>query len=188
MQRFEITLKNEKIRLYNRLSWLIISINILVFIYFSFFSAEKKIRIACIAALTLLIICFFLWYFLRNTKWQPGHHIFFLFLLVGWIAMEKYWLGAVPFIFDLLSAIAVRKLVAVFSKDKISYPSFPPKIINWSKLNNAVLKDGLLTIDLKNNKLMQQFIDEKSSVIDEKEFNDFCNEQLNKARLLTTPD
>jgi hypothetical protein len=33
-------------------------------------------------------------------------------------------------------------------------------------------------MDFKNNKLLQQLIDENSISINEKEFNDFCKEQL----------
>jgi hypothetical protein len=49
----------------------------------------------------------------------------------------------------------------------------------------VVLKDRLLTIDLKNNKLFQQEVinGENDYDIDETEFNNFCNEQINKAEL-----
>jgi hypothetical protein len=43
-----------------------------------------------------------------------------------------------------------------------------------------MIKDGLLTIDFKNNRIIQQQIANISSGIDEKEFNDFCRQQLNK--------
>ena len=44
-----------------------------------------------------------------------------------------------------------------------------------------MLKDGLLTIDSKDNKVIQQLIDEEKTKIDEKEFNDFCKDQLRKS-------
>ena len=58
--------------------------------------------------------------------------------------------------------------------------SVPKKHIEWSQLNNIILKDGLLTIDFKNNKFIQQFIDDTNTALNEQEFNDFCGQQLNK--------
>ena len=44
-----------------------------------------------------------------------------------------------------------------------------------------MMKDGLLTLDFKNNKLIQVFInkDRNDHDIDESDFNDFCRRQLN---------
>ncbi|MEO7984338.1 MAG: hypothetical protein ABI688_09670 [Bacteroidota bacterium] len=178
MPAYHIALKNEKLRSYYRISWLIIIINSLVFLYLSIFSGYKNIRVIAILYLALLALYFFLRYYFRNTKWQIGIHPFFFFLIMGWIGMEEYWLAAIPFIFDLLAAVAVRKLSVVVEADKIVYPSFPAKTINWSDLVNIVLKDGLLTLNFKNNHFIQQFVDEAKTSVNEKEFNDFCNQQL----------
>ena len=49
----------------------------------------------------------------------------------------------------------------------------------WSDTNNVMLKDNVLTIDLKNNKLIQAVIEEGSAgEIDEEEFNEFCRRQM----------
>jgi len=46
-----------------------------------------------------------------------------------------------------------------------------------------VLKDGLLTLDFKNNRLMQKEIadDEDEDDADEEEFNTWCRDQLARA-------
>ncbi len=43
----------------------------------------------------------------------------------------------------------------------------------WSEFNNIILKDNLLTLDFKNNKLLQLSINE--STVDEYSFNTFCS-------------
>ncbi len=73
--------------------------------------------------------------------------------------------------------IAKKKLIVTVREDLIRYPSFPEKNILWSDITGIVLKDGLLTIDFKNNKLIQQYVDESVSV-NEKEFNEFCAKKL----------
>lgn len=66
------------------------------------------------------------------------------------------------------------------SEENISYPSFPRKDLEWKELSNVVLKDDLLTIDCKNNKVYQHLIKDSEQYAGEKEFNDFCRNQLNK--------
>jgi hypothetical protein len=66
--------------------------------------------------------------------------------------------------------------VLVFD-DRIIYPSFPKRTIEWKELNNVILKDAVLTIDLKNNKVFQNEVVSAASEID---FNEFCGEQIQK--------
>jgi len=69
-------------------------------------------------------------------------------------------------------------LQVLINPDKINYTSFPVRAIQWNELNNVILKDGILTIDFRNNKIVQAEIDDVSNTINEKEFNDFCSQQL----------
>jgi hypothetical protein len=45
----------------------------------------------------------------------------------------------------------------------------------WAEFNNIILKDNLLTLDFKNNTLLQLLISETSYGTDEQSFNDFCS-------------
>ena len=47
-----------------------------------------------------------------------------------------------------------------------------------NEINNIVLKDGLLTIDLKNNKLIQKEVNDEVLPSDEHDFNEFCRQRL----------
>jgi hypothetical protein len=61
---------------------------------------------------------------------------------------------------------------------KIIVPSLlKDRIIHWSELTNLVKKDDLLTLDFKNNKLMQTEVFNNEDV-NEEEFNRFCQQQL----------
>ena len=68
-----------------------------------------------------------------------------------------------------------------FDVEDVVLNSFPQKKYQWNQINNVIIKDGILTIDLKNNKLIQKDIDADISEADEQDFNDFCQEQLKKA-------
>lgn len=82
---------------------------------------------------------------------------------------------------SVLYVISKKDLVVRTSEEEINYPSLPQRRITWNELNNVILKDGLLTIDFKNNRFIQQFIDESKTSVIEKEFNDFCSRQLKAA-------
>ncbi|MEO6732734.1 MAG: hypothetical protein ABIN01_16045 [Ferruginibacter sp.] len=51
---------------------------------------------------------------------------------------------------------------------------FSAPAYQWNDFSNVVLKDNLLTLDFKNNKLIQVNIDEGRTAIDEEEFNYYC--------------
>ncbi|WP_114792887.1 hypothetical protein U0035_03135 [Niabella yanshanensis] len=74
--------------------------------------------------------------------------------------------------------ISTRKLTIVVSEDGVNYPAFPAKNIQWSEISNLILKDDILTIDLKNNKIYQHQIEYTGNVVNEQEFNDFCRTRL----------
>ncbi len=180
MTSFCLNLKNEKIGLYNRLSKLIIFILLIFFGYIAVFSDLRHVRIKSIGSVILLVICYGLQYYFGNTKYRFGHRPFFFVIIIGWISLEQYWMAGITLVFDLFSMITTRKLNVYFTKDHIQYPSFPVKQVKWSELNQVILKDGLLTIDFKSNRLIQQMIADTKTAEEEKEFNDFCRQQLKR--------
>ena len=65
----------------------------------------------------------------------------------------------------------------VVSFQQIILPGFfSIRIIEWKELSNVVKKDDLLTLDFKNNKLLQ--VEVLKADGSEEEFNRFCQQQL----------
>jgi len=75
-------------------------------------------------------------------------------------------------------ALIRKELKVTVNTKQIVYPSFPVKKIEWPSVSNLILKDGLLTIDMNNNHIIQQYIDDVRTKVDEKLFNEFCSQQL----------
>ena len=65
-----------------------------------------------------------------------------------------------------------------FSKNAISFNTFPFKNYGWEEVKNVIIKDNVLTIDLKNNKIIQREIEPAELTEDETEFNEFCRQQM----------
>jgi len=68
-----------------------------------------------------------------------------------------------------------------FSETGIVMTGLFPKKYSWSELNNVIIKDDLLTIDFKNNKVLQHFTDDEEDdeyEVESDEFNEYCKERL----------
>ena len=109
------------------------------------------------------------------------HWIDYIIFSLGamWLLQGKYILGIVHVILEIAGYAANRKSTVRFNSRGIYYPSFPPKIIRWKDVQNVLLKDGILTIDLINNKLYQLVAhDADSAEKIEADFNAFASEMM----------
>ena len=109
----------------------------------------------------------------------PYYRFALMFAAWGWFVVPGGKLVAILY----LIACFLEKPVKVppevaFDGVEIVFNSFPKKILLWPNVNNVVLKDGLLTIDLKNNTLIQKHVNDPVEKQVEHEFNDFCKEQF----------
>lgn len=177
MPPFNIPLKNEKTRLYHRLTWLIIIVNLLLLIYLGLITVTDATGYAVWACQLVIVSMLVVGQFHAATTWRNQFLLVLLLLCFCWVLHAYYWLAALVLLFGLLQWSATRKLVVRVSEDGVSYPSTPAKKWNWSSLANMLVKDGLFTLDFKNNRFIQQQVEE-SSTLNEEEFNEFCRQHL----------
>lgn len=178
MKQYTFILNNEKEGSYRRISVLLLIINFISIVYVTYlkdFTKWGPLIFALIAAFSV----FASFYFKNKNERITLSAAFFLFSL-AW-QTGAYWVpAALNLVFLILNGIVFQKPIVSINEDQITYPALPKRQFRWSELNNIILKDGLLSIDLKNNRLIQQLIDESQTKIDEKEFNEFCRQRLNK--------
>ncbi|MBN8789188.1 MAG: hypothetical protein J0I84_19075 [Terrimonas sp.] len=105
-----------------------------------------------------LLITGIIWLFIPGLRW-----FFILFVL-----------------FVLFDHQARHPLEIGVSDEQIVINTFFRKRYRWSDFSNVILKDNLLTLDFKNNKVLQREIEPYLSNVNEKEFNAFCAEQIQK--------
>ena len=101
---------------------------------------------------------------------------------LGWVGMPVVpWLAGVFVILAFLEYQTKRPLEIGFDRDVVVINSLIRRKYDWSAFSNVVLRDGLLTMDFKNNRLLQKEIlddDEDEDDAEEKEFNDYCQARL----------
>ena len=175
MERIEIELKNEKTGTYTIISWLISIMNLLGFAFFSYVYGGNSRIYAIGAAALLLIILTIRWLGKMNGKRFDHFAVAFTIIITGWIFVGAFFTAAINFVLYLFQDVARRKLIVLVFEDRIIYPSFPRRTLLWSDLNNVVLRDDILTIDQKDNRVYQNEI---ISEINESQFNEFCRQQL----------
>ncbi|SFD50822.1 hypothetical protein SAMN05518672_102230 [Chitinophaga sp. CF118] len=56
--------------------------------------------------------------------------------------------------------------------------TFSERLIGWNQLNNVILRDDLLTLDFKNNKIMQLEVLDETGVVTAEEMNTFFKSRL----------
>ena len=68
-----------------------------------------------------------------------------------------------------------------FSDQQIVRKGITTKTYAWSELNNVMIKDDLLTMDFKNNTLLQAYTDDEDDEeydVEDEEFNEYCKGRL----------
>jgi hypothetical protein len=175
MPRFVISLKNEKLRTYTIVSWLIVALNFLSFVYLGVSGWSKIVNLPYYAAGLLLIMFVFRFISQRQEFENDILSLCFILAFIAWLVMQFYWVAVLIFVLFLFQDVSRRPLVVLFYDDRIVYPSFPKRTIQWEEANQVILKDNILTIDLKSNKVFQNEVISPTSEID---FNEFCESKL----------
>jgi hypothetical protein len=88
------------------------------------------------------------------------------------------WMVAVFALLALLEYQAKKPAEIGFADDHIMLSRLFRKKVSWNEVDNVVLKGGLLTLDFKNNKLLQKEIDSGENEATEEEFNDWVKNRL----------
>jgi hypothetical protein len=175
---YVVILKKGKDKAIHTTSIILCSISILSFIYQQVRSGEINIFLS--VAVLILAIGIFLQ--ARSTKNKKDFSFRIWLWLAGifWLGMPGWKFLSIPFfLLGFLEAQARHPLEIGFTDESVVINSLIRKIYPWSAFNNIILKDGLLTLDFKNNTLIQKEAEEDDDPdAEEDEFNAYCSNHL----------
>ena len=177
MNRFEIILKDTPAEIEMLTTRALLAIaGVASFVYVS----EKNYYAGTGLGLLLLLLSFFVKTILNRYKFNR-------LVLLGIAAVLTYiTTGSIAFavvllIYGIFFKFLQKKIKVELDSTAITiHYVFYEKRHNWTEIKNIILKDRLLTLDFASNKLIQSEIAEESFGIEEKIFNFFCMEQLQK--------
>jgi hypothetical protein len=130
------------------------------------------------AAAVLLI-----WNILRVRRNKPS--LFWPLLTItglGLVLVPPFnWLGILYLLMSRIEAYALKPQEIGFGMDHVKFNGPGGRMHEWSALSNVVMKDGLLTLDFRDNRLFQKEtddVDDEDYDGTEDEFNAFCAERI----------
>jgi len=160
-----------------------ISILLCLFSVICFMLSALRTRGWLSAGIALLLIIGIAFNVIARLKGRPGvrYRYWLLLAALGWIGTTSTpWVGAFFFVLAFLEYQTKRPLEIGFDHDRIVMNTLIKRRFDWAMFNNVILKDGLLTLDFKDNRLVQREVadDEDEDDADEEEFNAYCRDRL----------
>lgn len=174
-ERFILVLHNDRIPSYLTIGYIFTFINIAAFVMFLFLQSFFWAGIGGLVATLLYFIIRRIMVKRKLHLYLIDETIFFLFAAV-WL-WKSLIIALLMVLVGILFKVSLAAFRFVFTKNGVEKDFFPKKIFPWSDFHQVILKDGLLTLDFKNDRLMQGTVENMHS-IDQDEFNLFATEQL----------
>jgi len=174
---YVVTLKREYARKTDLISFLLLLISFLAFSY-TLFRHGRSVFLFIALVILLLGLILNILELRRKRELRFRNWLFAAGLL--WLGMPFLQWLFIPFVFfALLEAQAKYPLEIGFHSGGIVINSLFKKKITWTAMQSVILKDGLLTLDFKNNRLIQkEVLDDDDPDADEDEFNQYCQSNL----------
>lgn len=175
-----VTLKKNTEQIANLISMTLLVMALGVFL----FVGVKLISTAFmrIAIAAFVVSAFIIFWCIRNYSSKKNRHyrlpLFAAGLCFFLLQMGLWWAGILYILAALLEKQAKFPQEIGFDNEGLTVNSIPVRHITWSELSNVVIRDNLLTVDFKNNKLYQKEIQNSVSKELEQEFNLFCKTNL----------
>lgn len=178
--QYVVTLKNNSQKYVDTFSLLLLMISVAVFIRQAFTPENTwPFFFPIVAGIVVLIVA--LNFYRRQKKTRRVSYSSALFVAaIGWAAIPSFlhWL-VIPFVLlGLIERTAKLPLEVGFSDDRVVINTLIRRRYKWADFNNIVLKDDLLTLDLKDNRVIQRETIDEEGDADEDEFNNYCEKQL----------
>ncbi|MBC7849373.1 MAG: hypothetical protein H7Y31_06540 [Chitinophagaceae bacterium] len=177
--QYVVTLKNQQTRYLDILGLLLSLLSVLFF--FREMSSSNNLGLVYLLGSVVILIILARNYYLSNYRNKKVYYSRAMLLAaLVWAKMPYFqWLFFVFIALALLEYQAKYAIEIGFSDKEIVLNTLFKKRFNWSQFTNIVLKDGIITLDFKNNKVWQREIeDDEDDDADEDEFNAYCRERL----------
>lgn len=170
-----VTLKPSKS--YDAFDWiaqLLLLTAVALVAYLCYHQDDSQKQLVGIVYIVCIVIA---WIYSRVTGSKYGWAFFFAAMSFFHF---KMWFGLGYIVMAFLERQVKFKQELGFDEEGVTFNTFPKKTYQWHEVSNVILKDGILTVDLQNNKILQKEIETEVVPMMEKEFNDFCKQYLYK--------
>ncbi|MFZ4771977.1 MAG: hypothetical protein ACOYLO_17480 [Ferruginibacter sp.] len=177
INNFSIEIPNEKAATYKVVTFIIAVINLIAFAYFLFYSSQSHLKNLIIIGFVISVLGLLLFIVKQYSSHISSFRVEIAFIICAtvWLFSGAFLLGFLLLVFAVFGLITNKKTIIHFTQEGIRYPSFPEKYFKWEVVDFVILKDDILSIELKDNRLFQFSLDKNiAAAIDSAVFNNFC--------------
>lgn len=188
INNYEIIVKSNDQKKLRIISNLLIVSALATLLYFAFnYYNIPRLRPSAVFLFVVCAVIVIIWAFVLFKKYVPPFR--YAFFLAG-IAMFFYFphptlkfiIGGLYIILGLIeSTIRMPKRIAI-DDSGVLINNFPGKFFEWDKISSMIIRDQLITIDFKNNRLYQKEIEGYITPEIQKEFNDFAKSKTQSSQ------
>lgn len=180
--QYQYILKDNNQKSYNLFTWFLFFLQIIAAAIVLQISADRDTQMSMYILLGFYALIYFVYFLCRR---QPK--ALETFSLIMALLYANFWFkhaGMVALVFFMLiylfvTVIKRKKTTVILSEKGIYFTRvFGTMLYHWQQLDNVILKDNLLTLDFKSNKIIQAEIIAINETGEEKIFNEFCVKQL----------
>lgn len=182
MMEYNFILKDNNQKVYKMFTWFLFFLHIIAAAVVASTYTDSNAQLSVYILLGFYAVISIAYFFFRKQKKALETFSLIMALLYG-----NFWLkhvGTIALIIFVLVYLFVtkvhgKKTAVLFSEKGLLMTRVFKSILHpWHEMDNVILKDNLLTIDFKSNRIIQAEIVEGNEPVDEKNFNGFCTEQL----------
>jgi hypothetical protein len=181
--KYSFILKDNNQKAYNLFTWFLFFLHVAAAM-FALNTDDNKVKLTIIILLGFYVLLSTVYYFYR--KHPKALETFslimallyanFWFQQVGIIALIAF-----AIIYITVTVVKGKNTTVLVTNDGIHLTRvFKTVVFPWTEMENVMLKDNLITIDFKTNKIIQVEIVENNRMTDETAFNLFCKENLSR--------
>lgn len=186
---YAFLVRDKKYQAYKRIASFLFLINAVFFAFLAYTSTDYTRRVS-LAVIALILLVYSLYHWKKKPRKEKSYFLAYALIAITWISGTSFpFLAIAYFLLAWLQFRLENDLRFTFSETGVTVDRLFQSNYEWSVLHNIVLKDGLLTLDFRDNRIIQvepdweqfrQASGIKEYDATEREFNDFCKAQLSK--------
>lgn len=179
---FKLILRDTNEKAFRTFFWFLFCMHLVVAGVFALRASGHYIITGCCIFTGIYFLLLIFYWVSRKRETDFFKYVFPVYLVhvALWIVLKIYIALAIVVLLILFAElIRKRKTFLSFNKDEILFQQILfSKKYPWQQLDNVILKDGLLTVDFKNNQLLQAEVEQYGDDFTEFGFNEFCKDLL----------
>jgi len=181
--KYSFTLKDNNQKAYNLFTWFLFFLHIAAAM-FVLNTNDNKVKLTIYILLGFYVLLSTFYYFYRkHPKALETFSLIMALMYANFWFQQVGIIAVIAFaaIYITVTVVKGKSTTVLFTDEGIHMTRvFKTVLFPWTAMENVMLKDNLVTIDFKTNRIIQVEIVESNKMVDEIEFNLFCTEHISR--------